>query len=337
MAATVESPVNLKSDDAHLPEHNPHPTAEPRDNVAAPPPPPYDHQSTAQKAPNLTARSPPSPLSPAGSNPYVAAAQSPPPSKKTMETVKGVLSKWGKKVGQAAKKTEVLSKSTWQHLKTAPSFGDAAMGRIAQGAKVIAEGGHEKIFRQTFNVSSEEQLRKVYACYLSTSAGPVMGILYISTAKIAFCSDSPLSYKVGDKTEWTYYKVVIPLDNLKEANPSESQVNKGEKYIQVISVDNHEFWFLGFVNYDSAVRNLQRSLNGTHESQPEINSPPPPYSQPQPQMQPQPQPHLQPQPQPQPQMQPPLQSQLEPQMKSKSEPELQQQQKTQSQPQPQLQ
>lgn len=75
--------------------------------------------------------------------------------------------------------------------------------------QVIAEGGHEKIFQQTFNVSSEEQLRKAYACYLSTSAGPVMGILYISTAKIAFCSDSPLSYKVGDKTEWTYYKVGI--------------------------------------------------------------------------------------------------------------------------------
>lgn len=82
MAATMESPVNLKSDGVHLPEHNPHPTVEPRDNAAAaPPPPPYDHQSTAQKAPNLTASYPPSPLSPAGSNPYVAAAQSPPPSK----------------------------------------------------------------------------------------------------------------------------------------------------------------------------------------------------------------------------------------------------------------
>jgi GRAM domain len=57
-------------------------------------------------------------------------------------------------------------------------------------------------------VSPEEQLRKAYACFLSTSAGPVMGILYLSSAKIAFCSDSPLSYKVEDKTEWTYYKVV---------------------------------------------------------------------------------------------------------------------------------
>lgn len=92
-------------------------------------------------------------------------------------------------------------------VKTSPSFADAAMGRIAQGTKVLAEGGYEKIFRQTFETVPEEQLQNSYACYLSTSAGPVMGILYVSTAKLAFCSDNPLSYKSSGQTEWSYYKV----------------------------------------------------------------------------------------------------------------------------------
>ena len=92
-------------------------------------------------------------------------------------------------------------------MKTGPSFADAAMGRIAQGSKVLAEGGYEKIFRQTFETVPEEQLLNSYACYLSTSAGPVMGILYVSTAKLAYCSDNPLSYKNVDQTEWSYYKV----------------------------------------------------------------------------------------------------------------------------------
>lgn len=92
-------------------------------------------------------------------------------------------------------------------MKTGPSLADAAVGRIAQGTKVLAEGGYEKIFQQNFETVPEEQLQKTYACYLSTSAGPVMGILYLSTAKLAFCSDSPLSYKTGDQTEWSYYKV----------------------------------------------------------------------------------------------------------------------------------
>lgn len=92
-------------------------------------------------------------------------------------------------------------------VKTSPSFADAAMGRIAQGTKILAEGGYEKVFHQTFETVQEEQLQNSYACYLSTSAGPVMGVIYVSTAKIAFCSDSPLSYKSGGQTEWSYYKV----------------------------------------------------------------------------------------------------------------------------------
>ncbi|XP_073155614.1 putative GEM-like protein 3 [Henckelia pumila] len=202
------------------------------------------------------------------SNPYVNYAPAPSASsnslsfnfKETMGSVKDVLGRWGKKVGEATKKAEDLAGNTWQHLKTSPSLADAALGRIAQGTKVLAEGGYEKIFRQTFDTVPEELLTNSYACYLSTSAGPVMGVLYVSTAKLAFCSDNPLSYKSGDNTEWSYYKVVIPLHQLKAVNSSLGRANKAEKYIQVISVDNHEFWYMGFLNYDGAVKCLQDAL-----------------------------------------------------------------------------
>ncbi|KAJ4902780.1 GLABRA2 expression modulator [Raphanus sativus] len=199
----------------------------------------------------------------AGSNPYIA--RSPPETtdaslKDTMESVKGALGRWGRRVAEAAKKTESLAGNTWQHLRTAPSFADAAMGRIAQSTKVLAEGGYEKIFRQTFETDPDEQLLNSFACYLSTSAGPVMGVLYVSTAKLSYSSDNPLSYKNNGQTEWSYYKVLIPLHQLKAVNPSANIVNPAEKYIQVISVDNHEFWFMGFLNYEGAVTSLQESL-----------------------------------------------------------------------------
>ncbi|WOG84482.1 hypothetical protein DCAR_0103665 [Daucus carota subsp. sativus] len=202
-------------------------------------------------------------------NPYVAysPAQSDQSSfnfKESVESVRGVLGRWGKKVGEATKKAEVLAGNTWQHLKTAPSFTDAALGRIAQGTKVLAEGGYEKIFRQTFDTVPEEQLQNSFACYLSTSAGPVMGVLYVSTAKLAFCSDNPLSYKAEDKMEWSYYKVVIPLHQLKAINSSTGRINSAEKYIQVISVDNHEFWYMGFLNYESAVECLDEALQAAN-------------------------------------------------------------------------
>ncbi|KAE9587106.1 putative GRAM domain-containing protein [Lupinus albus] len=54
--------------------------------------------------------------------------------------------------------------------------------------------------------------------------------------------------------------VVIPLHQLSAVNPSTSKTNPSEKYIQIISVDNHEFWFLGFVHYDTAVKSIQGAL-----------------------------------------------------------------------------
>ncbi|XP_038880968.1 GLABRA2 expression modulator [Benincasa hispida] len=192
-----------------------------------------------------------------GSNSLASSAPSSSVSfKETVDSVWTVLGRWGRKVGEATKRAEDLAGNTWQHLKTSPSFADAALGRIAQGTKVLAEGGYEKIFQQTFDTVPEEKLQNSFACYLSTSAGPVMGVLYVSTAKLAYCSDNPLSYKSDGKTEWSYYKVVIPLQQLKAVNPSSSGMNPAEKYIQVISGDNHEFWFMGFLNYNGAVECL---------------------------------------------------------------------------------
>ncbi|KAG0449790.1 hypothetical protein HPP92_015837 [Vanilla planifolia] len=245
-----------------------------------PPPPPQSSRDPPSNKPTGGSSSPPTepmfPQNPAAgheatslpddSNPYIKSSPIPSSSKNTMETVKDVLGKWGKKLGETAKKTEDLAGNVWQHFKTGPSVADAAMSRIAQGTKVIAEGGYEKIFQQTFDTVPEEQLRRSYACYLSTSAGPVLGTLYLSTTKLAFCSDNPLSYKVGDQTEWSYYKVIIPLHQLRSVNPTTSKANTAEKYIQIVSIDNHEFWFMGFMNYDGAVKHLQEALQGPHSS-----------------------------------------------------------------------
>ncbi|KAK6940220.1 GRAM domain [Dillenia turbinata] len=209
-----------------------YPKLDPNDIAPPPPPPPRpDHWSSVAIGSNPPAESatassvPPNAATsmPAESNPYVSAAPVPPSksffglgelswcffvvSADKMESVKDALGKWGKKAAEATKKAEVLAGNMWQHLKTGPSFADAAVGRIAHGTKVLTEGGYEKIFSSTFETVPEEKLLKAYACYLSTSAGPVVGTLYLSTAKLAFCSDSPLSYKVDEKTEWSYYKV----------------------------------------------------------------------------------------------------------------------------------
>eukprot|EP00252_Welwitschia_mirabilis_P003586 TRINITY_DN1363_c0_g1_i1.p1 TRINITY_DN1363_c0_g1~~TRINITY_DN1363_c0_g1_i1.p1 ORF type:complete len:287 (+),score=57.83 TRINITY_DN1363_c0_g1_i1:187-1047(+) len=220
-------------------------------------------QPTTVPSQSYSGAPPPPPVGEGKPNPYVEAkAISDSNNKGFVGNVRDVLGRWGKKVGDTTKRAEDFTGGVWQHLKTGPSIADTAMERIAQGAKVLAEGGFEKIFKQTFEVQPDEELKKTFACYLSTTAGPVIGTLYLSTHKLAFCSDEPLSYKVdAEKTEWSFYKVVLPLYQLRAVNSSANRSNPSEKYIQVISVDNHEFWFMGFVNYDRALKSLQALLN----------------------------------------------------------------------------
>jgi hypothetical protein len=47
-----------------------------------------------------------------------------------------------------------------------------------------------------------------------------------------------------------------------------SKLNPVEKYIQVVSVEGHEFWFMGFLMYDKAVTSIQEALASARELQP---------------------------------------------------------------------
>lgn len=133
-------------------------------------------------------------------------------------------------------------------------------------AKAITGGGFETLYKQTFNTFPDEKLKKTFACYLSTSTGPVAGTLYLSNMHVAFCSDRPLSFIAPSGQEaWSYYKVMVPLANVREVNPVVIKENPPQKYIQICTVDGHEFWFMGFVNYEKAVRHLQDTLGEVGE------------------------------------------------------------------------
>lgn len=95
-------------------------------------------------------------------------------------------------------------------VKTGPSVSETAWGKVNLTAKAITEGGFESLFKQIFETHPNEKLKNTFACYLSTSTGPVAGTLYLSTARVAFCSDRPLFFTAPSGQEaWSYYKVYI--------------------------------------------------------------------------------------------------------------------------------
>lgn len=99
-------------------------------------------------------------------------------------------------------------------VKLAPKISETVKGKLSLGAKIIQVGGLEKIFKKLFSVKEEEKLLKACQCYLSTTAGPIAGLLFISTHKVAFCSERSLKfYSSNGELIRVHYKVIIKVNN----------------------------------------------------------------------------------------------------------------------------
>ncbi|KAI3982838.1 hypothetical protein MKX01_010321 [Papaver californicum] len=126
----------------------------------------------------------------------------------------------------------------------------------------LGGGGMQKIFKQTFKVEDGEKLLKASRCYLSTTAGPIAGLLFVSTQKIALCSQKSLAVSsTNGGFIRTPYKVVIPTEKIKRVEERQNINKPKQKYIEIVTVDHFDFWFMGFVNYDKAFKTLQKSIN----------------------------------------------------------------------------
>ncbi|XP_040998612.1 putative GEM-like protein 8 [Juglans microcarpa x Juglans regia] len=149
-----------------------------------------------------------------------------------------------------------------EHVKLGPKLSETVKGKLQLGAKIIQGGGRENIFRQIFGIREGEQMLKASQCYLFTTAGPIAGLLFISTEKVAFCSERSITVPspTGQFIR-TPYKVVIPVSKIQRASQSENEENTTQKYIEIVTEDNFEFWFMGFLRYEKAFHNLQKAIS----------------------------------------------------------------------------
>ncbi|KAE8712829.1 GEM-like protein 4 [Hibiscus syriacus] len=139
---------------------------------------------------------------------------------------------------------------------------ETVKGKLSLGARILQVGGVEKIFKQLFSVTEGEKLVRACQCYLSTTSGPIAGLLFISTAKVAFCSDRSIkiSSPNGESLR-VHYKVLIPIEKIKGVKESENVKKPRQKYMEIVTVDSFDFWFMGFLNYKKAFKYLQQAIS----------------------------------------------------------------------------
>lgn len=55
-------------------------------------------------------------------------------------------------------------------------------------------------------------------------------------------------------------QVLIPLEKIKGVNQSENMKKPSQKYMEIVTVDDFDFWFMGFVNYQKAFKYLEQAI-----------------------------------------------------------------------------
>ncbi|KAJ8428309.1 hypothetical protein Cgig2_027663 [Carnegiea gigantea] len=136
------------------------------------------------------------------------------------------------------------------------------LDKLGLGAKILRVGV-EKLLRQIFSSSEGEQLLKASQYCLSSTAGPIQGHLFISTHRLTFCSDRPIAKcksPIGKLLKF-HYKMIIPLNKMKKAGESKDMEKTSQKYLQVMTTNDFEFWFMGFLNYKRTFKSLQQAVS----------------------------------------------------------------------------
>ncbi|ONK64170.1 uncharacterized protein A4U43_C07F22820 [Asparagus officinalis] len=177
------------------------------------------------------------------------------------QNTRGSVINW---MNKFSKKADSYARGIRDHVTLAPKISETVKGKLSLGARILQAGGIEKVFRRYFSVNKREKLLKACQCYLSTTSGPIAGLLFISSEKIAFRSDRPLTFTSpeGDLIR-VPYKVSIPLRKIKKVSPSENVDKPNQKYVQIVTVDDFEFWFMGFVSYQRSFKYLQQVISRT--------------------------------------------------------------------------
>lgn len=74
-------------------------------------------------------------------------------------------------------------------VKTKSLIGEELKRKLRIGASSVLQlGGSKRVFKKVFGCREGEKIGKVFRCFLSTTAGPIQGILSVSNENLSFCS-----------------------------------------------------------------------------------------------------------------------------------------------------
>ncbi|KAL8201448.1 hypothetical protein R6Q57_012787 [Mikania cordata] len=130
--------------------------------------------------------------------------------------------------------------------------------KLTYGSKILQGNA----FRKSFSTRDGEKLLHASGCYIYTTAGAIAGKLFISTDRVSFCSDRSLKiYSTTGRLLKFQYKVSVPLEKINGVGERMNLKRPSKKYLKFVTVDDFNFWFLGFPNYKKTLECLRQATS----------------------------------------------------------------------------
>ncbi|KAJ7975390.1 GEM-like protein 4 [Quillaja saponaria] len=126
---------------------------------------------------------------------------------------------------------------------------DTVKGALIYGAAIVAMGGRENILNQIFKMKQGEKLLKASQCFRYTTAAPIPGVLFISTEKVAFCSED-----FADK-------LLIPIGDIRDATRRNYVMDPTKKFIDIVTKDKSRSSYIFIYIYKYSLINLGASYD----------------------------------------------------------------------------
>ncbi|KAI3812299.1 hypothetical protein L1987_17006 [Smallanthus sonchifolius] len=162
----------------------------------------------------------------------------------------------------AIERKDSLAVSTKNHVSLGPKLIETVKQKLSYCANILPLGREGRIFSKSFGTRDCEKLLHASRCSIYTTAGTITGILFISNERVGFCSDRSLkTYSAAGEVLKFQYKVSIPLGKIKGVGESMNKNRPSNKYVELVTVDDFSFWFLGFPNHKKTLRSLRHTIN----------------------------------------------------------------------------
>ncbi|KAK1438015.1 hypothetical protein QVD17_03816 [Tagetes erecta] len=168
---------------------------------------------------------------------------------------------------KAIENKDSLAVSTKNHVRLGPKLMETVKHKLSNCAKILPLGRERKIFGKSFGISDCEKLLHASRCSIYTTAGAITGILFVSNERVGFRSDRSIkTYSAEGDVLKFQYKVSIPLGKIKRVEESMDVTRPSNKYVELVTVDDFSFWFLGFQDYKKTLTSLRKTINHTRSS-----------------------------------------------------------------------